>query len=112
MMRVWDLVLDSDEGYWILTVRVEDCDGDQCEFKFQLPADMAEQLHKRVELEIDPWVQEMREAKAAYARGDERWKPNAVRAAEAQEILDTGAYDDDPAKRHWAERVARGESDG
>lgn len=109
MMKVWDLMIESDEGYWVLTVRTEDCDDDRCEFRFQLPAEMAEQLHKRVELEIDPWVQEMLEAKAAYQRGDPRWKPRDQVTAEAQAILDSGAYADDPAKRMWAEQVARGE---
>lgn len=102
MLRVWDLMIESDEGYWILTLRTEDCEGDSpCEFQFQLPPDMAEQLHKRAGLEIGPWLAEKEAARASLA--------SRTTVRQVQDELDCGVYDDDPAKRVWAERVVSGE---
>ena len=102
MLRVWDLMIDSDEGYWILTVRCDDCDGDsECEFKFQLPPDVAEQLHKRVGLEIAPWIEEKEAARATFA--------SRTTVEQVQSELEAGVYDDDPHKRVWAQRVVAGE---
>lgn len=109
--RAWDILVESnhdvDGNDWILRVRTEDCDGEDCTFTFHLNDDVAEQLHRWVKLEIEPAVREKEEAKAAYVRGD--WKPLPVLQAEAQAILEEGVYDDDPAKRAWAESVANGE---
>jgi hypothetical protein len=109
-MKAWDITLDSnhdvDGNDWLLRVRTEDCEGSDCEFIFHLPADVAEALHRQVKLEIDPYVREKEEARAAYATRHPDWMPREVRQAEAQELLDSGVYDDDPAKRAWAESEA------
>jgi len=109
-MKAWDITIDSDEGGWTMRVRTEDCDSGPCDFSIFLPQDVAEQLHRWVKLEIDPYVQEKEQARAAYATQHPDWKPQEVRQAEAQELLDAGVYEHDFGKRTWAEGVAQGEA--
>jgi hypothetical protein len=109
-MKAWDITIEGDEQGWQMHVRTEDCDSGPCDFSIFLPPDVGEQLHRWVKLEIDPWVQEKAEARAAHATRHPDWMPKKVKQAEAQEILDAGVYDDDPGKRIWAEGVARGEA--
>jgi hypothetical protein len=112
-MKAWDITIDSnhdvDGNDWILRVRTEDCDGGDCDFAFHLPTDVALQLHRWVKLEIDPYAREAEEARAAYRRDDPRWKPREVQQAEAQDLIDSGVYEDDPGKQAWAQGVANGE---
>jgi hypothetical protein len=113
-MKAWDITIESnhdvDGNDWILRVRAEDCpDGGECDFRFHMPTDVALQLRRWVKLEIDSYAAEAEEARAAYKRGDDRWKPQEVRQAEARDLIDSGVYDNDPAKRAWAEGVSNGE---
>lgn len=101
MLKAWDISLDSDEGYWVLEVKTEDCDGDDCVFRFQLPADVAEQLERGVKREISPYVQEKEDARATY-----RSQPTVE---QVQGELDAGVYDGEPHKQAWAWGVISGE---
>jgi hypothetical protein len=102
-VKAWDITIESDEQGWMMQVRTEDCDSGPCDFSIFLPIDVAEQLHRWVKIEIEPYVQEKAEARTAYITGHPDWIPHEVRQAEAQDLLDSGVYDDDPAKRAWAE---------
>jgi hypothetical protein len=101
MLKVWDINVDSDEGYWILTVKTDDCDGADCVFKFQLPADVAEQLHRGVRKEIDPWVQEKEDARSTLVC--------RVSAYQVSDELEAGVYDGDIGKQIWARGVVSGD---
>ena len=99
-MKAWDVEIDSDESYWILRVQAE-CDGGECDFRFELPADVAEQLHRAVKREIDPYIQEKEDARAT-------WQSRST-VEHVQAELEAGVYAHDPHKRIWAEGVVAGE---
>jgi len=112
-MNVWDVSVDVDwdpPGAMTLQVRTEDCEGSDCDFTFRLPLDVALQLYRGVTREMAGYVHEMEEARAAFNRGDDRWKPREVIQAEAQDLLDSGVYDHDIGKRIATERIAQGEA--
>lgn len=92
-MSVYKVEIDSDERGFTLTL----WDDDTGEHFFRL--DVAEDLYDQAKSRIGPWL-----AERDLARSTPHVTPQ-----EAQELLDYGVYDDDPHKRIWAERVARGE---
>lgn len=95
-MGVYKIEIDSDERGFTLTL----WDDDTGEHTFNVHH-VAEDLYDQAKRRIGPWLAER---DAAYATRSAHVTPQ-----EAQELLDYGVYDDDPAKRLWAERVAKGE---
>jgi hypothetical protein len=100
-MKVWDITLEADEDHWLMKVSTEDCDGGDCVFRFQLPADVAEQLHRGVRQEIDPWLHEKEAARSTLV--------SLPTVACVEDELESGVYDGDMGKQIWARGVVNGE---